>query len=450
MPRGQEKSIVGGQIDPYVQSSMQQSKQQAENRLVTAMQQKGATDRTAIQEKGAGQRAELQAKTQRDVSGAQLEAQDRRAAEDEIARRDDRKFSQTMAEASQGFQARQAELNRDQQNAIISGDRKAKDEIEKRRESLRRFNIELGMDANERNTNAMLSILKGSLNKETSMEKAKTVLNDEADQFDKDKDVYSKTIDRVSEAVDFDKRMDLPTPASIKEKIPSKWDVTKGLLLKGPVIGGFSELQKSRGLKKEIKEGLADPMGVLQDQIDKYGGSISIEDLTSGTINNIEDKIQTEDIQTEDINKTIGVLEGMLNSVDAKRKAVDADSKDYDFWQDAHLEIAQMRDNLEGLATSKKKITGSDKETVGSRVQYALGTVNNSSLGGRAARMRDLVGGDYGAVFEEMTKSIQVPKLYDISPDMNKYDVEHRTWFNNYLSSRYPELQETGIVEGVE
>ncbi|HEC65166.1 MAG TPA: hypothetical protein ENI23_07730 [bacterium] len=450
MARGKERNIVGGQIDPYVQQSMLQNKQLAENRLTTAMQEAGASARTVTQERGAGDRAALQAQTQRDVSGAQLEAQDKRAAEDEIARRDDRKFSQTMAEASQGFQARQAELNRDQQNAIIAGDRKAKDEIEKRREALRRFNTELGMDANERNTNAMLSILKGSLNKETSMEKAKTVLNDEADQFDKDKDVYSKTIDRVSEAVDFDKRMDLPTPAAIKEKTPSKWGVAKEVLLKGPVIGGLAELQKYKGLKKEIKEGLADPMGVLQDQIDKYGGSISIEDLTSGTISNIEDKIQTEDIQTEDINKTIGVLEGMLNSIDTKRKAVDKDSVDYDFWQDTHLEIAQMRDNLEGLVSSKKKITGSDKETVGSRVQYALGTVNNSSLGGRAARMRDLVGGDFKAVFDEMTKSIQVPKLYDISPDMNKYDVEYRTWFNNYLSSRYPELQEIGIEEGIE
>ncbi len=101
-----------------------------------------------------------------------------------------------------------------------------------------------------------------------------------------------------------------------------------------------------------------------------------------------------------------------------------------------------MRDDLEGLAKSTdKKIVGSETETVGSRVQYALGTVYDSSLGGRAARMRELAGGNFTAVFEEMTKSMPVPKLYDISPEMNKYDVEYRTWFNNYLGSRYPELQ---------
>jgi len=104
------------------------------------------------------------------------------------------------------------------------------------------------------------------------------------------------------------------------------------------------------------------------------------------------------------------------------------------------LNMAQMRDALEGLTNSTKKIAGSETETVGARVQYALGTVNNSSLGGRAARMRDLVGGDFTAVFEEMTKSVQVPKLYDITSDMDEYDVEYRTWFNDYLSSRYPDI----------
>lgn len=438
MARGKERSIVGGQIDPYVQQSMQQSKQQAENRLLTAMQERGATERAGMQEAGATQRASMQAGTQRNIEASRAASADRRAAEDEIARRDDRKFATTMAEAGQEFQAKQAELDREQQKAIITGDRKYKDEIEKRREAFRKFNIELSMDAQGRDTNAMLSFLKGSMQREASMEKAKTVLSDEADKFDKDKDVYSKTKERVSEAVEFDKRMDLPVKKPLLG-IYKREMKPKGLL----EYGAPAKLlyRAGKAIKKEYFGDTADPMGVLQDQIDKYGGKISIEDLTSGTVSRIEDKIQTEDIQTEDINKTLGVIEGMLDSVNIKRKAVDKDSKDYDFWQDTHLEIAQMRDNLEGLVSSKKKITGSDKETVGSRVQYALGTVHDSSLGGRAARMRDLVGGDFQAVFEEMTKSEQVPKLYDITEDMNKYDVEYRTWFNNYLSSRYSELE---------
>ena len=445
MPRGKDAPAqVGGQIDPYVQRSIQQGKQQAESRLLTAMQESGATQRTAMQEGGATARAGIQAgaavESQRISSAAQATSDDKRAAEDVRAKREDRKFAQTMSEATQEFQAKQAELDRDQQRAIIAGDRKAKDEIEKRRESLRRFNIEFNMDASERNTNAMLSIIKGSLKRETSMEKAKTVLEDEATRFDKDKDVYTKTRERVTEAIENDKRMDLPIPEEIKGKIPSGWDIAKGMITKGPVLGAYKEVQRYRALAKEVKEGFADPMGVLQDQITKYGGTISVEEMAPANINKIEDQIQRGEIKTEDINKTLGALEGMLDAVKARRTAADKDSDEFDFWQDTSLDIAQMRDALEGLATSKKKVVGSDTETVGARVQYALGTVHDSSLGGRAARMRDLVGGNFESVFEEMTKSVQVPKLYDISADMNKYDVEYRTWFNDYLSSRYPEI----------
>ncbi len=430
MPRGKDAPAkVGGQIDPYVQSSLQQNKQLAESRLVASMQEAGATTRTGMQEAGATQRAGIQATTQRAGMAAQAESDDKRAAEDERARREDRKFAATMQETSREFQAKQAELDRDQQNAIITGDRKAKNEIEKRREALRRFNIELNMDASERNTNAMLSIIKGSLKRETSMEKAKTVLEDETTRFDKDKDVYNKTRERVVEAVKFDKRMDLPVRGE---------PMTKAVPAGAPMgfSAGFTRVRTG-----EIKPGTqADPMGVLQDQINKYGGNISIEDLTPGNINKIEDMIQKDDIKTEDINKTLGALEGMMEVIKTRRTDAEKDSDEFDFWQDTFLNMSQMRDDLEGLTNSKKKITGSETETVGARVQYALGTVHESSLGGRAARMRDLVGGNFEAVFEEMTKSVQVPKLYDISPDMNKYDIEYRTWFNNYLGTRYPEI----------
>lgn len=423
MPRGKDAPAqVGGEIDPYVQRSIQQSKQLAESRLIASMQEAGATTRAGMQERGATERAGIQAGTQRAGMAAQQESDDKRAAEEERARREDRKFAATMAETSRDFQAKQAELDREQQKAIISGDRKYKNEIEKRREALRRFNIELNMDASERNTNAMLSIIKGSLNRETSMEKAKTVLEEEATKFDKDKDVYNKTRESVVEAVEFDKRMDLPAR---KPRPP----------FRGAAAG------MTWALPEESKEKLADPVAVLQDQITKYGGNISVEELAPGTISNVENQIQEGKIKTEDINKTLGALEGMIDAVDLRRRGVARDSDEFDFWQDNHLNISQMRDDLEGLTNSKKKIVGSETQTVGALVQYALGTVNDSSLGGRAARMRDLMGGDFTAVFEEMTKSVQVPKQYPISADMNEYDVEYRTWFNDYLQSRYPDLE---------
>ena len=254
MPRGKDAPTqVGGQIDPYVQRSIQQSKQQAESRLVAAMQESGATGRAQIAA-GAQRGGGSDVAAERARSAGQLALADKQAAEGERASREDRKYAQTMSEANREFQAKQAELDRDQQKAIISGDRKAKDEIEKRRESLRRFNIELNMDASERNTNAMLSIIKGSLKRETSMEKAKTVLEEEATRFDKDKDVYNKTRERVTEAIENDKRMDLPIPEEIKGKIPSSWDIAKGMITKGPVLGADQEVKRYRAVAKEVVE----------------------------------------------------------------------------------------------------------------------------------------------------------------------------------------------------
>lgn len=461
MARGKESNIVGGQIDPFVQQSMQQNKQLAESRLVTAMQEKGAAERTATQEAGATQRAGIQAGTQRDIEASRSASADRRAAEDEIARREDQKFATTMTKINQQFQAKQAELNRDQQNAVIAGDRKAKGEIDKRRDALRRFTIRRAIDDKVRTVNVLLSIVKGSSEKETMKEKAKTIIAKESDEFRESKGVYTKTKERVAEAVDFDKRMSLPISVGAKEKlekkVPSKWDITKGMLLKGPVWGAYSELQRYRDLKKEVGEveekGFFNPMGVLQDQVDKYGGKISIEDLTPGTISNIEDKIQTEDIQTEDVNKTLGVLEGMLDGLKIKRAGVEVDSKDEESLQDTYSEIAQMRDTLEGLVSSKKKITGSDKETVGSRMQYALGTVYDSALGGLVERMKELVGNDPEAIFEKLTESLQVVKYDEITPDMSKYDKMFAEDYNAALRAAYPELDEEFMgpqLEGVE
>jgi hypothetical protein len=47
MPRSQDAQVTGGQLDPYVQQSLLQGKQQASNRLITAMQEAGAGQRQA-------------------------------------------------------------------------------------------------------------------------------------------------------------------------------------------------------------------------------------------------------------------------------------------------------------------------------------------------------------------------------------------------------------------
>lgn len=429
MPRGQESINTGGQINPYVQQSLQQNKQLAENRLLTAVQQSGETQRTAMRERGATQRTAMQTGAQRAMQAAQIASEDRRAAETERARREDREYARTQSQMAREFQAKQAELDREQQLAIQEKDFGRQREIEQRREALRRFNIEMSLDSQERNTNAMLSIIKGSLKRESSMEKAKTVLYEESEKFNRDKDVYQKVKARVVENADFDKRMDLPVRGEMETKA-----VPAG------VPGGFSSgfMQVRTG---KIKPGTqADPMGVLQDQINKSGGNISTEELSPEKIKMLEDQIQQDKIKSEDINRTLGAIEGMVDVLDKRRKSFGKKTEEFDFWNKTYLTVTQMRDNLEGLSKSTKKIANSDTETVGARVQYALGTVYDSSLGGQVSKLRKMVGDDFNAVFDEMTKPIQVPKPYGITPEMNEYDIEYRNWFNNYLQSRHPEM----------
>ena len=118
MPRGKDAPTrTGGQIDPYVQRSIQQSKQLSENRLVTAMQESGATGRAQIAAGATASRGDSSLAVAREQSASQAALADKQSAEDERARREDRKYTQTMTEASQKFQGKQAELEREFQIA---------------------------------------------------------------------------------------------------------------------------------------------------------------------------------------------------------------------------------------------------------------------------------------------------------------------------------------------
>lgn len=430
MARGKDApAITGGQIDPFVASTMQQNKQAAENRLLTAMQEKGATQRAEIG--SATQLKTQQMRGEQDVQAqaGQAVADDKRSAEAERSRREDQKFAETTQKAEQVFAAKQAELTREHGVAMVKGDRDYAEKIMEKQESLRRFEIEKQTAAQERSTNAILSVIKGGINRESTKEKAITTLNQEADKFDQDKEIYTRTKSRVIESVGTDKRLDLPIGGTV---------VMKGRQI-GPSMGfgaGFGQIPTVDPASK------ADPMGVLQDQIDKQGVKISVEHLAPENINQLEDGIQNGSIPPEDIRSTLGVLEGMKDVLEQKRKdnPIGTDEAAYDFWNKSYHDVINMRNAVEGLTKSQKKIGDSDKETVGSRVQYALGVIRNTSLGGQASRLRELTQGDFVAVFDEMTKSLQVPAQWPIDPTMSDYEKEIRQEENDMLSRVYPDL----------
>jgi len=448
MARGQDTPArTGGEINPYVQQSMQQSKQLASNRLVSAIQEAGATQRqtaaTESQERVAG----AQMATQRGMQAAQLEADDKRAAEAEIARRDDRNYNETIMKTQQDFQAKQGELEREHQKAMATDDREYLKEIEAKREALRRVEMAVQARLQEQTINAQLSVLKAGKKQLSGREKAKTILDDESKKFDRDKEVYELAKKRVAEDVKMDKRLDYPVSEVLRKKLSeSKSKALKSGLTYGP-IGPIRELLKVRGEMKEI-EGVANPTGILQDQLDKHNSKVSVENITPEKIHILESTLQVGQLSAENIRSTLGVIEGMKDVLEEKRNQFsDKDKISKDFWDDSYRDVIRMRDAVEGLQYSPKKIAGSEQETVGARVRAALGPIYQSSLGGQAAKWRDMTGMDFDKVFDEMTKPLQVPSLLPVTPGESKYEKEYRESYNNMYIGMYPELGTSGGLE---
>ena len=444
MARAKDAPIVtGGGIDPYVTSTVQQGRAAKENRLLAAMQERGANERAQLASETQLKGQEMAGEQALQGQAARTEADDKRAAEAERARRDDQKFATATQEASQVFQGKQAELAREHSIAMVKGDRAYAEKIMDKEEALRRFDIEKQMVAQERSTNAILSVIKGSINRESTQEKAITTLTAEAERFDHDKDVYERTRTRVMESAGTDKRLDYPVGATIRKQLEDR----KKAALRGiGTKGVFGAIGAARGAYQSFKEvralkGVAAPMAVLQDELNKHQSKVSVEQLGPQNINLLEDDIQNGTISAENIRSTLSVLGGMKEVLDQKRKGISKDDEaTYDFWNESFHSVILMYNSVEGLINSKKKIAGSDTETVGSRAQYALGVIRNTSLGGRASRLKELMGGDFNAVFEEMTKSLQVPSLWPIDPNMPPYEQEIRQEENDMLTRIYPEL----------
>lgn len=452
MPRAKDAPVqVGGQIDPYVQRSIQQSKQLTENRLVTAIQEAGATGRTGMQEAGATQRTAMEqaGATQRTniQTAAQLAIADKRAAEDEKARRDDMEFTKTMTKVTQEMQAKEAALDRDMQRAMFEGRREDTKEIAGKQLAWDKVRMILGERAQIRDTNLVLSMVKGMQKSTAKEEKAKTTMLGQADEFDMDKGKYEKAKESITLSIANDKRMDLPILESIKKQMPTKWDITKGVLMKGPILGSLAAIRQARGLGKEAKEGFADPMGVLQDQITKREGKISVEDLSSANIHRVVEQMAEEKIKTEDINETFGALHAMLGVVDEKRKGVDRKSDEFDFWNNTYNDISLFVRNLTKIEDNNTKIKGSETKTVGKEMIYALRTIRKGSLGSRVSRYKAAGGGlDPEALINEFSGPKEPYELFDLTADgLDKYDIEAQSFINDMIVPLYQETEVGGL-----
>jgi hypothetical protein len=439
MARGQDAPLrTGGQIDPYVAASMQQGRQLSENRLVSAMQEAGATTRAKRAEAGATQRTAMQIQAQQNMQAADLAAQDKRAAEAEKARRDDQKFAITMQESGQAFQAEQAKLQRDYDDAVRNKEWDRADKIYEQIEAARRFDYELDLDAQDRTTNAILSMTKIGFQREQAREKAITTLYKSREDYERDKEIYDTTIQRTVDGFGTDKRIDQPIPGTLEPPKPPSKLKTIGLSALGMVPEKYLEETQEYAKKLRTVE-YADPLGVMQSQLNRTGSPISIEDLSPINAVSLESDVANNKIQAQDIRNTAAVIEGTLQFLDSRISETPA-GKEVSFWKNTKAKVIRMRDTLENLRRSNRKIATNGNETVGVRAKTAFG-ITGTSLGSRISSMKSTLGTeDYGAILDELTKPLTVPSLKPVTTKMSPYERQLREQYNAILLRKYPEL----------
>lgn len=410
----------GGDIDPYVMSSIQRGKEQAGNRLVESMREAGAAARTRTQEAGAAARTRTQeagamART-REQLAAELALQDKRSAEAEIARREDHKYKEMTRKAEQMFEAEESRILREHQRALLERNIERADELLERWEDARMVDHMIEDKHFGQNVNAALSVLKGLKKQETVKQNKITLMTQEKERAKEAEQMRSDLVDSAAEGFRTDRRMDFPSPEEAEEKL-SKLKISKSFV-ESPITTVFrlpSTIEKTLLLEEQKRRGIQ-VFPVLQDQLLNAKVSISVEDLHPSRVHNIEEAIADNRLQAEDIRNTLAVLEGGMKAVDEKIKESESDATKKYLKEKKH-EMLQMRATLEGRKGSTRKVKGRETDTVGSVIKHAMGL---GSFGKYVQRLEATEGeNNWDAIAEKIVEPLDHPSYLTPSRSMS-------------------------------
>lgn len=444
MARGQDAPNKSMQVDPYVQQSIASGKEQANNRLIAAMQTTSAEKR---QNQAGTQQAVMQGAQmaqERQMLAAQQAQQDKRAAEAEAARRDDQKFQSMQNKLGQEFQAEQTRLQREFIAAQSAEDRAAEDKIRRDMLDAQQLQFRDNLESNERMVNAIVSMTKGMANNELAQQKVITLADNEAQKTKRTTEIYDVRKQNIIKGAKQDKLMDLPVPPEFKM---SSRPVEASKIMANLVVG-LGKPSQIVSLDKELREEnkafaqSARPKEVLQTQINKNQSKINIMDLMPDHTYNLVDKMVENKVTAEDITVAWAGIKGMKEVIDEKLGAVKENSPEEKFWRKERGDLDLMENGITQLMYSDKKI--SETETVGARVRYALGPIEGFSLGSlleqKQRLMKEAGVQNPMALYGELTKGlnpIQLEQYPEGASDYLKSLIDRR---NAARMSVYPEL----------
>lgn len=420
-----------GGMDPYVAQSLTRGRAGAENRLVTAMQQKGATERqkisSATQEKGQA----TQAQVSREQMAASAEQRDKALASQERSQREEREYQKARDTQNEAFQTEQNRISNEFTVAEREADWDKQDELRKEQRAYDDVRDIADRKQARENYNAYFSLIKGQMKSEAAREKTFTSISNSRDKFEKDKEVHERLVKNTVVKINEDKRMDLPT----KGRKETEYYAT-------PFGAGHRPTGKMIGK--------ADPIGVLQSQLTANGVPFSAEDAMPENISKLEAGIAEGKIAAEDIRSSIGVYNAML--LELEKRKTSAGKEDQGFWRSQYNTVEKMKRGVVGLRGSTLKI-GDTSDSVAKLVTQGLEATDpiySKGLGAWAAELKGEYGTDFSGMLDAMTKGMEPIGLFDVGPDLNKYEIAARERANAVMRQSYPDrFGEEALAESV-
>lgn len=419
MARGTDAPIsAGGQIDPYVQSSLAQSKAQSGNRLISAMQQGAASQRqkTAGKQATAARGEEQVANLQQQA--AEMEQRDKQAAAAERGSRLDRDHNLRLQEESQAFATRQGELRRDAELADRAHDEKRSDKLRRELKASEDLEDLKYRQEARNNLNSMMTMMKGMSQQETAREKTKSALVESNEKFEKDSQVFDDLVTNTAQSIKDDTRMDLPIEGKFKDKA----------ILAGAPMGFTSGFTTT---KVRVPGTQVNPVAVMQTQLERNRIPFSAEVLAPGNIHELEGMIKADTVTAVDLRNTIGVLDAMVVDVTIREDSAEkGEAKSY--WKGQRIAFQDMKRSIIDLRRVKKPIANNQNETVGKRVVSALEPTDplySPSVGAWTRELKEQNGVNYDSWIDAMSQAIEPLGELDIDPEA---DPEHTAEWERY------------------
>ena len=395
MARAQDaQPVTGGRIDPYAQQSLMQDKQLANNRLVAAMQEGGATQRQSMAGKQQMQQQTLAGQQQMQQTAAQIAAEDRRAAEVERGRREDTAEQKRQFQETQQLTSRLADRQFAFEKAVDERDYEQAERLHKEMRAIQVVADRVSAEQARAAMKVMVSQFAFKSKKELAQEKLLTSITNMKNDAGELKSAFEKDKPRFVENFLADKRFDLYADPRTKQRMSTIKESLEGTKL------GTAMTERRA----------SDIQAAIQRQAGGNGSSILLGDLTASGFGSLEAKVSSGKVNEKDIRMMYTTLEAAKDAI--RSKLADASDRETREWNAELLRVDAYEATLDRLKKSPTaKITGDDNRSVGIVARTGLDVVQGSGIPGivdaiskSSATNEDLVKN----IVSEMQKAIEI------------------------------------------